>query len=249
MATREDPLFDLAVLLSYWVEPGDPAELHELRRAPSLCPGASNRAAIAARYFTLTGTPPRGLSIHLALARLRLAVAWPQLFRLYESPEPDGQADRRPGRTTGAPTMSPCSPGDWNPNRPLYEAGQHLGRAAQLDPHQRRPPTPQPGRPLLVEVARLVAYSRDPAQMAAIAVTVLLVHLLDRVAAWQQAQAAARRQLKLAADRMAEHALVTNHATGPATGQAPVVSQGSTAEIDHRRAGQAAPGRRHGQQI
>ncbi len=84
MATRGDPLFDLAVLLSYWIEPGDPVELHELRQAPSLEPGFPDRAAVAARYFAASGTPPRDVSVLLALARLRLAVAWQQLFRLYE---------------------------------------------------------------------------------------------------------------------------------------------------------------------
>jgi aminoglycoside phosphotransferase (APT) family kinase protein len=84
MATRGDPLFDLAVLLSYWVEPTDPAELHALDQVPSLGPGFPSRASVVARYFAAVGREPVDLSFHLALARLRLAVAWQQLYQRYE---------------------------------------------------------------------------------------------------------------------------------------------------------------------
>ena len=80
MATRGDPLFDLAVLLSYWVEPGDPTEVHGLRQVPSLSPGFTTRGEVAASYFTHAGIPPVALTAHLALARLRLAIAWQQLY-------------------------------------------------------------------------------------------------------------------------------------------------------------------------
>lgn len=39
MGTRGDPLFDLATLLSYWAEPGDPAALHQLQQMPTAQPG------------------------------------------------------------------------------------------------------------------------------------------------------------------------------------------------------------------
>jgi aminoglycoside phosphotransferase (APT) family kinase protein len=80
MATRGDPLFDLAVLLSYWVEPSDPPGLHDLRQVPSLAPGFATRKQVAADYFAESGRPAEDLSFHLALARLRLAVAWQQLY-------------------------------------------------------------------------------------------------------------------------------------------------------------------------
>ena len=50
MATRGDPLFDLAVLLSYWVEAGDPAEVHELGQVPSLEPDFPTRDEVVAAY-------------------------------------------------------------------------------------------------------------------------------------------------------------------------------------------------------
>jgi len=83
MATRGDPLFDLAVLLSYWIEPQDPVDVHGLRQVPSLEPGFPSRADVAERYFAAVGRPPVDLRFHLALARFRLAIAWRQLFRLY----------------------------------------------------------------------------------------------------------------------------------------------------------------------
>jgi aminoglycoside phosphotransferase (APT) family kinase protein len=83
MATRADPLFDLAVLLSYWIERDDPPELHDLRQVPSLAPGFMNRREVAAHYFAEVGRPAVDLSFHLALARLRLAVAWQQLYLRY----------------------------------------------------------------------------------------------------------------------------------------------------------------------
>ncbi|WP_236705369.1 phosphotransferase, partial [Frankia sp. ACN1ag] len=83
MATRGDPLFDLAVLLSYWIEPDDPPALHELRQVPSLEPGFPRREQVAAAYFAAVGRPPADLGFHLALARLRLAIAWMQLHRRF----------------------------------------------------------------------------------------------------------------------------------------------------------------------
>ena len=122
---------------------------------------------------------------------------------------------------------------------PLYHAGQHLARAAQLDPHHGRPAARATGRPLLVDVARLVAHSRDPAQTAAIAAVVLLVYgvvrLLDHIAAQHHAQVAVRRQLQLAADCIAEHPHVANYPAGATTGQTPVSSQRPMVEVDHLR--------------
>jgi aminoglycoside phosphotransferase (APT) family kinase protein len=84
MATRGDPLFDLAVLLSYWIEPDDPPALHDLGQVPSLESGFPSRRAVATQYFAASGRPLEDLSFHLTLARLRLAVAWVQLYRQYE---------------------------------------------------------------------------------------------------------------------------------------------------------------------
>ncbi len=84
MATRGPPAFDLAVLLSYWIAPTDPAETHALAAVPSLAPGWPGRAAVVAAYAAAAGERPPHLGWHLALARLRLATAWMQLYRLWQ---------------------------------------------------------------------------------------------------------------------------------------------------------------------
>ena len=98
MATRGPRGFDLAILLSYWIEPGDPAAVHALAAVPSLTPGWPGRAEIAARYQRLGGAPPGPLAWPVALARLRLAVAWGQLWRKWQRGEMTG--DRYAGFET-----------------------------------------------------------------------------------------------------------------------------------------------------
>jgi aminoglycoside phosphotransferase (APT) family kinase protein len=90
MATRGPRGFDLAILLSYWIEPGDPRVVHSLNAVPSLAPGAVDRAEIAARYKALGGANPGALAWPTALARLRLAVAWMQLYRKWQRGEMAG---------------------------------------------------------------------------------------------------------------------------------------------------------------
>jgi aminoglycoside phosphotransferase (APT) family kinase protein len=84
MTTRGNALFDLAVLLAYWVEPNDPDVVHSLARVPSLQPGFGNRQSVARRYFNTSNQPERDLVWHVTLARYRLAILWMQLFRAWE---------------------------------------------------------------------------------------------------------------------------------------------------------------------
>lgn len=85
MTTRGDPLFDVAVLASYWVDESDPSELRRIDQVPSLEPGFGSRAELVAAYFVAAGSPPRDLSFMLTLARLRLAIAWQQLDVLFRN--------------------------------------------------------------------------------------------------------------------------------------------------------------------
>ncbi|WP_448579884.1 phosphotransferase family protein [Thermaurantiacus sp.] len=84
MGTLGPPAFDLAVLLSYWIEPSDPPAVHPLGAIPSLAPGWPGRAAMLAAYAAVAGDVPGDLPWYLALARLRLATAWRQLYRLWQ---------------------------------------------------------------------------------------------------------------------------------------------------------------------
>jgi aminoglycoside phosphotransferase (APT) family kinase protein len=90
MATRGPRGFDLAVLISYWIDPGDPADVKRLAAVPSLVPGAPSRTELAARYRTAGGSDPGDLVWPVALARIRLAVAWMQLYRKWQRGEMTG---------------------------------------------------------------------------------------------------------------------------------------------------------------
>jgi aminoglycoside phosphotransferase (APT) family kinase protein len=98
MATRGPRGFDLAILLSYWIEAGDPPAVQSLNAVPSLVSGAPSRAQLAAHYQALGGSDPGPLGWPLALARLRLAVAWMQLYRKWQRGEMAG--DRYAGFET-----------------------------------------------------------------------------------------------------------------------------------------------------
>lgn len=134
---------------------------------------------------------------------------------------------------------------------PLSYAGQHLARAAQPDRGQRRPPMPtRRGRPLLVEIARLVAHSRDPVQAASIAVVVLLVYglvlLLDHLAAQRGSHPAVRRQLKLAHECLAEHPLVASYPADQSVNHERTSRLPPIADAPHRRAVNVDPRHHHG---
>lgn len=106
---------------------------------------------------------------------------------------------------------------------PLYFAGQHLARAAQLDRGQLPPPRRRGNAlPLLVEVTRLVAYSRDPAQVATIVAVIVLVYslvrLLNYAAERHGAQSAVQHQVQLAGDCLAEHPYVARSLTSQPSG-------------------------------
>lgn len=90
MATRGPRSFDLAILLSYWIEPDDPDDVQPLLAVPSLSPGWPGRAEVAARYQAITGHDVADLIWPVALARLRLAVAWMQLYRKWQRGEMTG---------------------------------------------------------------------------------------------------------------------------------------------------------------
>ncbi|WP_199555023.1 phosphotransferase family protein [Sandaracinobacteroides hominis] len=90
MATLGPPAFDLAVLLSYWIEPGDPQATHSLSAVPSLAPDWPGRDAVIQSYARASGGIPPHLGWHLALARLRLATAWMQLYRLWQQGSLEG---------------------------------------------------------------------------------------------------------------------------------------------------------------
>lgn len=81
--TRGDPLFDLATLLSYWAEPGDPAAMHQLQQMPTAAPGFLSREQAALRWGALTGRDVSDIRFHRVLATVKLTVIFLQLHALW----------------------------------------------------------------------------------------------------------------------------------------------------------------------
>jgi aminoglycoside phosphotransferase (APT) family kinase protein len=81
--TRGDPLFDLATLLSYWAEPGDPPAMLELHQMPTAEGGFPGREWAAQRYASLTGRSLDGFRFHRVLGLVKLGVIFLQLHGLH----------------------------------------------------------------------------------------------------------------------------------------------------------------------
>lgn len=79
--TLGDPLFDLATLLSYWTEPGDPPAMHQLAQMPTAGYGFASRREAVARYAARTGRDMGDFRFHRVLALLKLAVIFQQLHQ------------------------------------------------------------------------------------------------------------------------------------------------------------------------
>ncbi|RYZ11155.1 MAG: phosphotransferase family protein [Comamonadaceae bacterium] len=83
MGTRGDPLVDLATLLSYWTEPGDPQPMQALGQMPSAEPGFPSRDDVLQAYAARTGADLSGFRFHRVLAMFKLAVVFMQLHARY----------------------------------------------------------------------------------------------------------------------------------------------------------------------
>jgi aminoglycoside phosphotransferase (APT) family kinase protein len=95
MATRGDPLFDLATLLSYWTEPGDPDCMTELGQMPTAHAGFQTREQAATTYMELTGRAIDHFQVHRVLAIFKLGVVFHQLHTRYAA---EGSTDPRHAR-------------------------------------------------------------------------------------------------------------------------------------------------------
>jgi aminoglycoside phosphotransferase (APT) family kinase protein len=87
MGTRGDPLWDLAVMLSYWVEPEDPACLHRVQQMPTAQPGFLRRNDVVAAYLRLSCRAVGDFTFYRVLSLFRSAVVFLQLYdRFRRSP-------------------------------------------------------------------------------------------------------------------------------------------------------------------
>ena len=79
MATRGDPLFDLATLLSYWTQPDDPASMQALGQMPTAAAGFWTRAEVLSAYAATTGRDLSDFLFYRVLALFKLGVVLLQL--------------------------------------------------------------------------------------------------------------------------------------------------------------------------
>ncbi|MEL7541606.1 MAG: phosphotransferase family protein, partial [Pseudomonadota bacterium] len=79
MATIGDPLFDLATMLSYWAEAGDPPAMSLLQQIPSAEPGFLSRREATDLYAELTGRDMSAMNFFRGLAQFKLAIVLLQL--------------------------------------------------------------------------------------------------------------------------------------------------------------------------
>jgi aminoglycoside phosphotransferase (APT) family kinase protein len=90
MGTRGDPLWDLAVLLSYWAEPGDPPVMHRLRQMPTAQPGFWRRHEVLDAYQRLSRRSVDDFVFYRVLSVFRSAIVFLQLYDRYRrAPAPN----------------------------------------------------------------------------------------------------------------------------------------------------------------
>lgn len=83
MGTRGPALFDLATMLSYWTEPGDPDCMHRLAQMPTAKAGFLSRAEAAQAYAQHTGRSIEAIRPYRVLTIFKLAVVFLQLHHRY----------------------------------------------------------------------------------------------------------------------------------------------------------------------
>lgn len=80
MSTIGDPLFDLAVSLSYWVQPDDSAELQAILPAITHLPGFMSRAEFMERYAAKSGHDLSSMHFYLVFAYFKLSAIIQQIY-------------------------------------------------------------------------------------------------------------------------------------------------------------------------
>jgi aminoglycoside phosphotransferase (APT) family kinase protein len=80
MATLGDPLFDLAVSLSYWIEPDDPQELKDVMPTVTSTPGFMTRSEFMDRYARSSGRDLSEMHWYMVFGYFKLAVILQQIY-------------------------------------------------------------------------------------------------------------------------------------------------------------------------
>lgn len=87
MGTRGDPMVDLATLLSYWSEAGDPEVMQQLGQMPTAQAGFPTRAEVLDIYARRTGADLSSFLFYRVLGMFKLSVVFMQLHAKYRRGE------------------------------------------------------------------------------------------------------------------------------------------------------------------
>ena len=85
MATVGDPLFDLAVTLSYWIEAGDPDELAAVMPTVTVTPGFMTRKELIDRYERESGCDLSEMHWYVVFGYFKLAGILQQIYARYKN--------------------------------------------------------------------------------------------------------------------------------------------------------------------
>ncbi len=85
MTTVGDPLFDLAVSLSYWVEPGDPDDLKAVMPSVTATPGFMTRRELIDRYAEGSGRDLSEMHWYVVFGYFKLAGILQQIFARWKA--------------------------------------------------------------------------------------------------------------------------------------------------------------------
>jgi aminoglycoside phosphotransferase (APT) family kinase protein len=85
MATVGDPLFDLAVSLTYWIEPDDPDELKAVMPTVTVTPGFMTRRKLIDRYETRSGRDLSDMHWYVVFGYFKLAAILQQIFARWKN--------------------------------------------------------------------------------------------------------------------------------------------------------------------
>ncbi|WP_100399485.1 phosphotransferase family protein [Bacillus sp. FJAT-44742] len=104
MATVGDPLADLGVTLSYWIESGDPELLQKGFGKPpaTVQPGFYTRRDVVEQYAKETGRDVENIDFYLTFAYFKLAVIAQQIYYRYKKGQTNDQRFSKFYQTTAA---------------------------------------------------------------------------------------------------------------------------------------------------
>jgi aminoglycoside phosphotransferase (APT) family kinase protein len=85
MATVGDPLFDLAVSLSYWIEPEDPDDLKAVMPTVTVTPGFMTRKELIDRYASESGRDLSDMHWYVVFGYFKLAGILQQIYTRWKN--------------------------------------------------------------------------------------------------------------------------------------------------------------------